>query len=69
LLGIANLELDRREAAKASLAKALLINPPAIRAHIYLANLYAKDHQFKEAADELHKITWNCSQQIRPAPI
>lgn len=55
LLGIANLELDNREAARVSLSKALNIFPPAIRAHIYLANLYAKEHQYRQAADELHK--------------
>src|SRR5712692_1959299 len=55
LLGIANLELDRREEAKQALLKALTFNPPAIRAHIYLANLYAKEHLYQQAADELHK--------------
>jgi len=55
LLGIANLESENREAAKAALLKALTFNPPAVRAHIYLGNLYAKQHMFKEAADELQK--------------
>src|SRR6266566_5259764 len=55
LLGIANLELDRREEAKQALLKALSFTPPAVRAHIYLANVYAKEHLYQQAADELHK--------------
>lgn len=55
LYGIANLELDRREEARKALQQALRLSPDgAVRAHIYLANLYARDHLFKEAADELH---------------
>jgi tetratricopeptide (TPR) repeat protein len=56
LLGIANLELDRREPARAALQKALGFNTqPVPRAHIYLANLYARERQYLQAADELHK--------------
>lgn len=56
LLGIANLELDRRESARAALQKALSFNTQTVpRAHIYLANLYAREHQYLQAADELHK--------------
>jgi Tfp pilus assembly protein PilF len=56
LLGIANLELDRREPAKQALEKALTFtSQPMSRAHIYLANLYALEHQYREAADELRK--------------
>src|SRR6266566_2472106 len=55
LLGIANLELDRREEAKQALLKALSFTPPAVRAHIYLANVYAKEHLYQQAADELQK--------------
>lgn len=56
LLGIANLELDRRESARAALQKALSFNTqPVPRAHIYLANLYARERQYPQAADELHK--------------
>ena len=55
LLGIANLELDQREPAKAALLKALSLNPPAVRAHIYLANVYAQERLYLQAADELHK--------------
>jgi Tfp pilus assembly protein PilF len=55
LLGIANLQLDRREAAKTALLKALSFNPAPLRAHIHLANLYAKEHLYSQAADELRK--------------
>jgi tetratricopeptide (TPR) repeat protein len=55
LLGVADLQLDRRDAAKAELLKALSFNPPPLRAHIHLANLYAKEHLYQEAADELQK--------------
>jgi tetratricopeptide (TPR) repeat protein len=56
LLGIANLELDRREPARDALQKALSFDTqPVPRAHIYLANLYARERQFRQAADELHK--------------
>jgi tetratricopeptide (TPR) repeat protein len=55
LLGIANLGLDRREEARQSLEQALKIDGlRAIRAHIHLANLYAREHQYRRAADELH---------------
>jgi tetratricopeptide (TPR) repeat protein len=57
LLGIANLELDRRESAREALQKALSFDTqPAPRAHIYLANLYARERQYLQAADELHKF-------------
>jgi tetratricopeptide (TPR) repeat protein len=52
LLGIVNLELDRREPAKQALQKALSLH--AFRAHIYLGNLYAREHLYQQAADELH---------------
>jgi tetratricopeptide (TPR) repeat protein len=56
LLGIANLELDRREPAREALQKALSFNSqPAPRAHIYLANLFAREREYLKAADELHK--------------
>ena len=56
LLGIASLELDRREAAREALQKALNFNTqPMPRAHIYLASLYAREGQYLKAADELHK--------------
>ena len=56
LLGIANLELDRREPARDALEKALNFpTQPVPRAHIYLANLYARERRYLLAADELHK--------------
>jgi len=56
LLGIAYLELDRRPAAKEALFKALGSGPrQELRAYIYLANLYARERQYGEAAEELHK--------------
>jgi tetratricopeptide (TPR) repeat protein len=56
LMGIANLELDRREPARDALQKALSFDTqPVPRAHIYLANLYARERQYLKAADELHK--------------
>ena len=54
LLGIANLELDRRDAARQSLQKALRLGGQrAARAHIHLANLYAREGRYQQAADEL----------------
>ena len=56
LLGIAYLELDRREQSEAALLKALAFNTRReLRAHIYLGNLYARSGKFREAADELRK--------------
>lgn len=56
LLGIAYLELDRREQAEAALVKALSFNTRReLRAHIHLGKLYARSGRYKEAADELHK--------------
>ena len=56
LLGIANLELDRRESARQALQKALSFNgEPVPRAHVYLANLYAREHKYLQAAEELQK--------------
>lgn len=56
LLGIAYLELDRREQAEGALVKALSFNTErALRAHIHLGNLYARGGRYREAADELRK--------------
>lgn len=56
LLGIAYLELDRREPARMALFKALSFNTQhELRAYIYLGNLYARASQYKEAADMLEK--------------
>lgn len=55
LAGIANLELDRRDAARQALRQALKIDATrAVRAHIYLANLFAREREYRKAADELH---------------
>ena len=56
LLGIAYLELDRREPARIALFKALSFNTQhELRAYIYLGNLYARERLYKEAADVLQK--------------
>ncbi len=51
LLGIANFELNQNEPARQALERAVVLG--AIRAHIHLGKLYARDHQYKQAADEL----------------
>jgi len=52
--GIASLALDRRGPAKNALQEALrLDSKAAVTAHIYLADLYARQEQYTEAADEL----------------
>ncbi len=54
LLGYGNLSLNRYEAARQSLQQALKLNPEtAARAHVYLAEVYANEGRFKEAADEI----------------
>lgn len=56
LLGIAYLELDRREQAEGALLKALDFNTRReLRAHIYLGNLYARAGRYKDAAEQLRK--------------
>jgi Flp pilus assembly protein TadD len=56
LLGIAYLELDRREPAEGALVRALSFNTQReLRAHIHLGNLYAREGRYREAADELRK--------------
>ena len=53
-LGIASLALDKREAARQSLQEALKIDRKgAVTAHVYLADLYAREERYKEAANEL----------------
>src|SRR5262249_46199512 len=53
-LGIADLALDRREPAKQALLHALKIDAErAVTAHVYLADLYARENRHKDAADEL----------------
>lgn len=51
LLGIANFELNQNEVSRQALKRALGLG--AVRAHIYLGNLYAREHQYQQAADEL----------------
>ena len=54
LVGIARLELDERDAARRALQQALKLDPlRAVRAHIYLANLLAREREYTKAADEL----------------
>jgi predicted Zn-dependent protease len=56
LLGIAYLELDRREQAEGALLKALGFNTRReLRAHIHLGNLYARAGRYTEAADQLRQ--------------
>ena len=53
-LGIATLALDRRDAAKSALQEALRLDSKvAVTAHIYLADLYARQERYTEAANEL----------------
>lgn len=54
LLGYANLSLNRYEEAKVCLQEAIKIGQDnAARAHVYLAEVYAHEKGFKEAADEI----------------
>jgi tetratricopeptide (TPR) repeat protein len=54
LLGVAYLELGRREEARQALRRALELDPKgAVRAHVHLANLLALEQRYEEAADEL----------------
>ena len=53
-LGIADLALDRREPARQALLHALKIDAErAVTAHVYLADLFARENRYKDAADEL----------------
>jgi tetratricopeptide (TPR) repeat protein len=54
LLGYANLSLNRYEPAKQCLQEALKLNPEsAARARVHLAEIFAHEQKFKEAADEI----------------
>jgi tetratricopeptide (TPR) repeat protein len=56
LLGFANLSLGRYEPAKQCLEEALKLGPEvAARAHVYLAEVFAQEQKFKEAADSIHQ--------------
>ena len=51
LLGIANFELSQNDLARQALQKAMVLG--VNRAHIYLGKLYAREHHYRQAADEL----------------
>lgn len=54
LLGYANLSLNRYEEAKQSLQQALKLAPEKVpRAHVYLAQIFAHEQKYKEAADSM----------------
>jgi tetratricopeptide (TPR) repeat protein len=56
LLGYANLSLGRNEPAKQCLEEALKLGPEsAARAHVYLAEVFANEQKFKEAADSIRR--------------
>jgi tetratricopeptide (TPR) repeat protein len=56
LLGYANLSLSRYEPAKQCLEEALKLGPDsAARAHVYLAEVFAHEQKFKEAADSIRR--------------
>ena len=56
LLGYANLSLGRHEPAKQCLEEALKLGPEsAARAHVYLAEVFAHEQKFKEAADSIQR--------------
>ena len=53
-LGIATLAIDRRDEAKKALQEALKLDAKAaVTAHIYLADLHAREERYKDAANEL----------------
>ncbi|MBL8188599.1 MAG: tetratricopeptide repeat protein [Acidobacteria bacterium] len=54
LLGYANLSLNRYEEARQCFQQALKLGADtAARAHVYLAEIYAHEQKFKEAADSI----------------
>ncbi len=54
LLGYANLSLNRYEEARQCFQQALKLGASsAARAHVYLAEIYAHEQKFKEAADSI----------------
>jgi tetratricopeptide (TPR) repeat protein len=56
LLGYANLSLGRYEPAKQCLEEALKLgSESAARAHVYLAEVFAHEQKFKEAADSIRR--------------
>jgi tetratricopeptide (TPR) repeat protein len=56
LLGYANLSLGRHEPARQCLQEALKLGPEvAARAHVYLAEVFAQEQNFSEAADSIRR--------------
>jgi tetratricopeptide (TPR) repeat protein len=56
LLGYANLSLGRYEPARECLEEALKLGPEsAARAHVYMAEIFAHEQKFKEAADSIRR--------------
>jgi tetratricopeptide (TPR) repeat protein len=56
LLGYANLLLGRYDPAKQCLEEALKLGPEvAARAHVYLAEVFAQEQKFKDAADSIRR--------------
>jgi tetratricopeptide (TPR) repeat protein len=56
LLGYANLSLSRYEPAKQCLEEALKLGPESsARAHVYLAEVFAHEQKFNEAADSIRR--------------
>src|SRR5499426_454808 len=56
LLGYANLSLSRFEPAKQCLEEALKLGPESsARAYVYLAQVFAHEQKFKEAADSIRR--------------
>jgi tetratricopeptide (TPR) repeat protein len=54
MLGYAYILIDQHDAARKALEQALRLDPNGVmRAHVYLADLDAREGKFKEAADEL----------------
>ena len=54
LLGYANLSLNKYDEAAMALQQAIKLSPAGVpRAHVYLAETYAHENNYKEAADEI----------------
>lgn len=52
-LGITLIGLNQNALAVQALHHALKIDAEAMTAHVYMADIYARDRQYKQAADEL----------------
>lgn len=54
LLGMAHFEMNQRDEAAKNLVRALSIDAPqSARAHLYLANIYSHQQQYRQAADQI----------------